>query len=128
MTAEQALSQIIPIEAQQNKSAKDIKHSNSSKSKSLDPPLGKSSADVSTKSDQTNNSLSQQMRMPNIPEFEEMISKYTNIERLVTEMPSAQRFSFIAMDCEPIKNALRNATGRWTLTFTQYLSNILKRL
>ena len=55
-----------------------------------------------------------------------MISKYTNIERLVTEMPSAQRFSFIAMDCEPIKNALRNATGRWTLTFTQYLEQYIE--
>ena len=65
------------------------------------------------------------MSAPNIPEFEEMVSKYTHIEHLVTEMPSAQRFDFISLDCEPIKNSLRNATGRWTLTFTNYLEQYI---
>jgi dynein heavy chain, axonemal len=66
------------------------------------------------------------MSPPNIPEFEEMISKYTHIERLISEINSAQRFSFISVDCEPIKNSLRNATGRWTMTFTNYLEQYIE--
>ena len=65
------------------------------------------------------------MSPPNIPEFEEMVSKYTHIERLVSEMNSSQRFDFVLMDCEPIKNSLRNATGRWTMTFTNYLEQYI---
>ena len=65
------------------------------------------------------------MSAPNIPEFEEMISKYTHIERLVSEMPSSQKFDFILLDCEPMKNSLRNATGRWTMTFTHYLEQYI---
>jgi hypothetical protein len=65
------------------------------------------------------------MSAPNIPEFEEMVSKYTHIERLVSEMPSSQKFDFLLLDCEPMKNSLRNATGRWTMTFTHYLEQYI---
>lgn len=57
--------------------------------------------------------------------FQEALSKIKISENRVRDLPNFAQFSWLRVDCKPMKQALYTLISKWSFSYTEYLSNKL---
>jgi dynein heavy chain len=60
---------------------------------------------------------------PSLDLFDEQISKYRAIQEQIIALPTSVDKGWLRIDSRPVKDALKNAAGKWMYAFTHHLEN-----